>query len=55
MIYERAKILKFCKFGFISTLKIILRTPENVSWYGGGGFRTHVTLADTLVFKPDCD
>ena len=26
-------------------------TSENVSWYGGGGIRTHGTLADTLVFK----
>ena len=28
-------------------------TSENVSWYGGGGIRTHGALADTLVFKPD--
>ena len=28
-----------------------MRTPENMSWYGGGGIRTHGTLADTLVFK----
>ena len=26
-------------------------TSENVSWYGGGGIRTHGALADTLVFK----
>ena len=26
-------------------------TSENVSRYGGGGIRTHGTLADTLVFK----
>ena len=28
-----------------------MRTPENMSWYGGGGIRTHGALADTLVFK----
>ena len=26
-------------------------TSENMSWYGGGGIRTHGALADTLVFK----
>ena len=26
-------------------------TSENVSRYGGGGIRTHGTLADMLVFK----
>ena len=26
-------------------------TSEYVSWYGGGGIRTHGALADTLVFK----
>ena len=26
-------------------------TSEDVSWYGGGGIRTHGALADTLVFK----
>ncbi len=28
-----------------------MRAPENMSWYGGGGIRTHGALADTLVFK----
>ena len=28
-----------------------MRTPENMSLYGGGGIRTHGALADTLVFK----
>ena len=29
----------------------VMRTPENMSWYGVGGIRTHGALADTLVFK----
>ena len=28
-----------------------MRIPGNMSWYGGGGIRTHGALADTLVFK----
>ena len=33
-------------------LREFMRTPENMSWYGEGGIRTHGTVSGTLVFKP---
>ena len=54
MLYERARILKLFKFDYISAIEIIMKAYDDtwlLSKNGGGGIRTHGTLADTLVFK----
>ena len=50
------KELKFLNYANldISVIKIILKAYDDIlllSKNGGGGIRTHGTLADTLVFK----